>query len=425
MADAGAGRDRVTIAGSFACALVAAVVVVHGDLGGTAPTWYLVADVVGGAAACAALWLSRRWPATVALAVVAISVPSAAASCAAGVATLIAALHRRSAVAIGVGAAWVAATLIRFWLRPPGLAPYPVWALVAVLFGAALTGWGMLARARRQLVSSLVERARRAEEEQRGRAEQARRAERLAIAREMHDVLAHRLSLLALHAGALEFNARADPGEVVEAASVVRASAHQALQELRQVISVLREAPVLAELDLPALVAEVRRAGMEVDIRDGGVRLPDLPGATARAAYRIVQEGLTNARKHAPGRPVSVRLEGSPDEGLTVEVRNPVTGTPGPEGAGAGMQGGEATGPAGTGMPRTGEAGSTGMRRDEGADQTGRPRGGGTGVAGMAGIEGAGLAGVRERAELAGGRVERAGVEAGEFRLAVWLPWPV
>ncbi|MEV5745627.1 histidine kinase [Microbispora rosea] len=365
-------RDRAIRVGGVVCALVAAGVVVQGDL--DAASGWLVADVAGGAAACGALWLSRRWPATMALVAVALAVPAASASVAAGIATLMTALYRRSAVAIGVGAAWVAATLARFWLRPPGLAPYPVWALVAVLFGVALTGWGMLARARRQLVLSLAERVRRAEEEQRRRVEQARHAERLAIARDMHDVLAHRLSLLALHAGALEFNARADPEEVVEAAAVVRSSAHQALQELRQVISVLREAPVLAELDLHALVEEVRRAGMEVEMHDGGVRLPGLPGLTARAAYRIVQEGLTNARKHAPGRPVTVRLDGGPERGLAIEVRNPMVRTP----------------------------------------VVHAPRG-----------EGAGLAGMRERAELAGGRVEQAGIEEGEFRLAVWLPWPV
>ncbi|MEV4296472.1 sensor histidine kinase [Microbispora rosea] len=365
-------RDRAIRVGGVACALAAAGVVVQGDL--DAASGWLVADVAGGAAACGALWLSRRWPATMALVAVALAVPAASASVAAGIATLMTALYRRSAVAIGVGAAWVTATLARFWLRPPGLAPYPVWALVAVLFGVALTGWGMLARARRQLVLSLAERVRRAEEEQRRRVEQARHAERLAIARDMHDVLAHRLSLLALHAGALEFNARADPEEVVEAAAVVRSSAHQALQELRQVISVLREAPVLAELDLHALVEEVRRAGMEVEMHDGGVRLPGLPGLTARAAYRIVQEGLTNARKHAPGRPVAVRLDGGPERGLAIEVRNPVVRNP---------------------------------------------------VVRAPGGEGAGLAGMRERAELAGGRVEQAGIEEGEFRLAVWLPWPV
>ncbi|MEV4328862.1 hypothetical protein AB0J37_42050, partial [Microbispora rosea] len=121
-------RDRAIRVGGVVCALVAAVVVVQGDLG--AASGWLVADVAGGAAACGALWLSRRWPATMALVAVALAVPAASASVAAGIATLMTALYRRSAVAIGVGAAWVAATLARFWLRPPGLAPYPVWALV-------------------------------------------------------------------------------------------------------------------------------------------------------------------------------------------------------------------------------------------------------------------------------------------------------
>ncbi|MEU1883778.1 histidine kinase [Streptosporangium sp. NPDC020072] len=416
--------DRATRVGGLVCALASAVAVVWGELGDT----WLPVDVAGGVVACAALWLARRRPATMALVAVAISVPAASASVAAGVATLMAALYRRSAVAVGVGAAWTVATLTRFWIRPPGLAPYPVWALVAVLFGVALTGWGMLARARRQLVLSLVERARRAEEEQRRRAEQARHAERLVIAREMHDMLAHRLSLLALHAGALEFNAKADPAEVVEAASVVRANAHQALQELRQVISVLREAPVLAELDLRSLVEEVRRAGARVESHDGGIRLPDLPGATARAAYRIVQEGLTNALKHAPGRPVALRLDGAPGRGLTVEVRNPVEASGPTEGPFPGfhdersLPGADAfhgfPGPSRfPGFP--GSPGSSGFPGSPSSPRfPGSP-----GSSGSSG-EGAGLAGVRERAELAGGRVEHAGVEGEEFHLTVWLPWP-
>ncbi|MER6951164.1 histidine kinase [Nonomuraea sp. NPDC000554] len=379
-------RDRMVAAGGFTCALVAAVAVVGGDLTASVPPpgWYLVADVVGGALACAALWLCRRWPATAALAIIVLSVPAASASVAAGIATLITALYRRPAVAIAVGAADVAATLARFAWRPPGLAPYPVWALVGVLFGGALTGWGMLARTRRHLVLTLAERARRAEADQRQRAEQARHAERLAIAREMHDVLAHRLSLLALHAGALEFNARADPAEVAEAAQVIRSSAHLALQELRAVISVLREAPVLHGGDLTSLVRECRRAGMRVELDDHGVRLSALPDATARAAFRIVQEGLTNARKHAPGSPVTVGLSGTSGAGLTIEVRNPLPATFAP----------------------------------------------GTDLSGMGGPEagaqaaGAGLVGLAERAALAGGRLEHGGAAGEDFLLAVWLPWP-
>ncbi|MER7130147.1 sensor histidine kinase [Streptosporangium saharense] len=391
--------DRATQVGGLTCALAAAVAVVLGEVG---DTWFLV-DVAGGVAACAALWPARRRPATMALVAVAISVFAASASVAAGVATLMAALYRRSSVAVGIGATWVAATLTRFWIRPPGLAPYPVWALVAVLFGVALTGWGMLARARRHLLLSLVERTRRAEEDQRLRTEQARHAERLVIAREMHDVLAHRLSLLALHAGALEFNAKADPTEVVEAASVVRANAHQALQELRQVISVLREAPVLAELDLRALVEEVRHAGARVELDDDGVRLADLPGTTARAAYRIVQEGLTNALKHAPGQPVTLHLDGTPGEGLTIGVRNPV-GSPSRDGFFHDE-------PSRSGPFHGGPSHDGSFRGDSSYGEFFQG-------------EGAGLTGVRERAELAGGRVGRAGVEGGEFRLSVWLPWP-
>ena len=131
----------------------------------------------------------------------------------------------------------------------------------------------MFVRARRQLVLSLRERAERAEAEQQLRVEQARQHERARIAREMHDVLAHRISLLSMHAGALEFRPDAPPEEVAHAAGIVRASAHQALQDLREVIGVLREEPALnggperpqpTLANLPALLDESRTAGMHV-----------------------------------------------------------------------------------------------------------------------------------------------------------------
>ena len=370
-------RDRAVAGSCVVLALAAAASTVYADLDASvpAPSWHLVADLAGGGLACALLWLVRRWPVAAGLAVIALSVPAAAASVAAGLAALIAALYLRPPVAAAIGVAGVAATLARFAWRPPGLAPYPVWALVAVLLGGAITGWGMLVRTRRELVLSLLERARKAEADQRLRTEQARRAERVAIAREMHDVLAHRLSLLSLHAGALEFNARATPDDVGEAAGVIRSSAHLALQELRAVISVLREAPEM-ELpggDLAPLVEESRRAGMRVELHDHGVRLSDPPDATGRAAFRAVQEGLTNARKHAPGSPVTVVISGTAGAGLTVEIRNP--------------------------LPAPGQT----------AEVPGA---------------GAGLAGLAERAALAGGRLEHGPTADGEFRLLVWLPWP-
>ncbi len=148
------------------------------------------------------------------------------------------------------------------------------------------------------------------------------------IAREMHDVLAHRLSLLSVHAGALEFNSDASAEDVAEAADVIGASARAALVELRGVIGVLREdvdesltgppQPTLA--DLPALVEESRAAGMRITAR---IELGDAAPAAAvgRTAYRIAQEGLTNARKHAPGAAVTLTVD-APDGDLQVQVRS-------------------------------------------------------------------------------------------------------
>jgi signal transduction histidine kinase len=144
----------------------------------------------------------------------------------------------------------------------------------------------------------------------------------------MHDVLAHRLSLLSVHAGALEFHPDAPAEEVAAAAGVIRESARAALDELRGVIGVLREdgnesltqppQPTLA--DLPALVEESRAAGMRVTaLIELGDAAP--PAAVGRTAYRIAQEGLTNARKHAPGAAVTLTVR-APDGNLEVEVRS-------------------------------------------------------------------------------------------------------
>jgi signal transduction histidine kinase len=188
-------------------------------------------------------------------------------------------------------------------------------------FAGAALGFGLFIRARRQLVRSLHEQADRS-------AEEARAAERRRIAREMHDVLAHRLSLLSVHAGALEFNADAPAGEVAEAAGVIRESARSALEDLRSVIGVLREdagesvteppQPTLA--DLPTLVEESRAAGMRITARIELGEAPP-PAAVGRTAYRIVQEGLTNARKHAPGAAVTLSVS-APEDHLHVEVRS-------------------------------------------------------------------------------------------------------
>ena len=286
-------------------------------------------DLVGGALACTALWWRRRWPVGVALFVLAFNCYSSSAAIAGAISIFTVAVHRRAAVAVGLGCLGVAVTPILVAIQPQD-PETPFWAsmVIAVLGTAGVIAWGMFVRARRQLVFSLRDRAERAEAEQQLRVEQARQQERARIAREMHDVLAHRISLLSLHAGALEFRPDAPPDEVARAAGVIRASAHDALEDLRAVIGVLREGadggdperpqPTLA--DLPALIEESRAAGMQVRY-EGRAELEAVPVTTGRNAYRIVQEGLTNARKHAQGAAVEVVVEGAP--GHRADDRDP------------------------------------------------------------------------------------------------------
>ncbi len=236
-----------------------------------------------------------------------------------------------------------------YWRLYPTGGGYLLNLFIGVLITAVVISWGLLVRVRREHLRTLRDRAVAQEAEQRLRIEQARDAERRRIAREMHDVLAHRVSLLSLHAGALEFRPDAPPEEIAEAAGVIRANAHAALEELRAVIGVLRDGgdgdtpeppqPTLA--DIPALVEESRAAGIRVSCR---IDAPDgVPVALGRTAYRIVQEGLTNARKHAPAAAVDVAVGGADGE-LVVEVvsRRPVgvavAGEPLP-GAGSGLVG--------------------------------------------------------------------------------------
>lgn len=354
------------------------------------PRWVLVLAVVGGALACACVWWWRRWPLLTTLLCAALLVVSPAASAPAGALTFRTIVHHPLRTALVVMPVAVAGWLVRLVLYPVGPLPYGWYVLIVVVSGAALLAWALLVRARRQLVRSYADRARQAEADQQLRLAEARRSERTRIAREMHDVLAHRLSLLSMHAGALEFRPDAPPTEVAEAAGVVRANAHQALQDLREVIGVLRAGspedggyhsatpgipaetrPQPTFADLPALVEEAAGAGMRVAFDCAVGDAADVPAGLGRTAYRIVQEGLTNARKHAPGAPVTVTVDGAGGEQLTVEVRNRLAG---------------------------------------------RVRGDVPGT-------GTGLVGVAERVSLAGGTMEHGPAPGGEFRLRASLPW--
>lgn len=198
---------------------------------------------------------------------------------------------------------------------------------------ALLAVTGLFIGGRRALVTSRRDQALALRREADVRAESARAAERNRIAREMHDVLAHRLSLVALHAGALEYRAELDPDQVRETAAVVRESAHEALVELREVLGLLRDTDNADELSRPQptfaqvgeLVAGTRATGAPVALELDRVAEDDLarlPVSTSRHLYRVMQETLTNASKHAPGAPVHVRVHGSPGERIGIEVRN-------------------------------------------------------------------------------------------------------
>ncbi|WUI04305.1 histidine kinase [Spirillospora sp. NBC_00431] len=190
---------------------------------------------------------------------------------------------------------------------------------------------GMYVAARRRVVQGLVERAERAERERHLLAERARAEERARLAAEMHDVVAHRVTLMVLQAGALRV--RAPDGPTREAAEELRGTGCQALEELRDVIGLLRRdqsaAPAEpaadsgAPPDLPelsVLVAESAAVGVPVELAEHGDP-PSASPAVGRTAYRVVQEALTNARKHAPGAAVHVDVRYRTD-GVRLTVRN-------------------------------------------------------------------------------------------------------
>ncbi|TDD73892.1 sensor histidine kinase [Actinomadura rubrisoli] len=202
--------------------------------------------------------------------------------------------------------------------------------IAQVIFGVAFTAvpvlLGLYMGARKQLLASLQERAARLEREQHLLAERARGEERTRIAREMHDVVANRISVMVVHAGALKAIAVRDPGRAAETASVIGDMGRQALEELRHVIGVLRqgeealpqEAVTLAHVR--ELVDQSGAAGLRVDLSIRGEERP-MPTAVGRTVYRLVQEALTNVHKHAGAAVTRVEL-GLLPEAVEVEIAN-------------------------------------------------------------------------------------------------------
>jgi signal transduction histidine kinase len=343
-----------------------------------------------------ALWVRRRRPFAVGLIAIAASAVSNGAGGAAVAAMFSAAIYcrpRRVAALFVLSLVADAVTPLIF----PGASAYAIHGLVLGVLGTIIAAvFGGFVRVRRDLVLSLRERAHTLQEEQALRVSEARRAERTRIAREMHDVLAHRISLLAVHAGALEFHPEAPPQEIARAAAVIRESARAAQEELREVIGVLRTDPAATPEDRPAdlpqpldppqptiedlgrLVEESRAAGMDVRLASA-LEPAGLPPTLGRTVYRVVQEGLTNARKHAPAHLVTITVVGGHHGGVRVSVAN---------------------------QPAVGRA-------EETAAPTPAHVGSGTGLIGLG-----------ERVALAGGHLESGPLAGGGFRLSATLPWP-
>jgi signal transduction histidine kinase len=330
-------------------------------------------DVVVASLGVVLLWWRRAIPLAVTLAgIVVLIVTGDPLTMLIGLFTL--AIRRRDhvlvATAVGAALALIARGLIdEDWDHP--------WTtfLGGVLGAGFAAAAGAYVGARRDLVDSLRERAERAEHERELRADQARIGERARIAREMHDVLAHKVSLIALHAGALEVNT--DDAQVRESAALIRTTATQAMDDLREVLGVLRAGgglddelrPPSGTDDLGRIVDASRAAGVRVAL---AVDAPALPDALARTAHRVVQEALTNVHKHARGAATTVTVTGDAARGVTIEVVNQ--------------------------RPVASDALLPGA--------------------------GAGLAGLRERVGLVGGTLDAAPTVSGGWRVAAWLPWP-
>ncbi len=369
-------RDRVV---DVACVLIAFLIglLAVGDVEpqpriGPLPHWLDVSLCLAGALS---LLLRRRWPIGLAVLMILASTLVPSLGAAGGLALFNVAVHRRPAVSLSLGAVAMASCMVQFWLYPVADVPNGYWIAVTLtaLACLVLVAWGIVVRTRRQLMASLTERAVRAESEQQLRVEQGQRLERERIAREMHDALGHRLSLLSMHAGALEFRPDMPSAELSRAAGVIRSSARDCVDDLREIVGVLRsqhtaDGPRRGIAELGELVVESRAAGMEIEL-EVAAELGAVPDSIGRHAYRIIQEGLTNAQKHAPHQAVRVAVSGAAGTGLSVEMSNRLE--PGAAGPGSRV----------------------------------------------------GLIGLAERASLAGGRFEHGPTADGEFRLACWLPW--
>ncbi|AYY11438.1 sensor histidine kinase [Actinobacteria bacterium YIM 96077] len=287
----------------------------------------------------------------------------------------------RAALALGLLGAGLAAT--RYFEATENMVVVGGYIVALVLAAWAL---GDLQRVRRQQMEGLRERARRLEVEREQESRLAAADERARIARELHDVVAHSLSVVIAQADGGRYAAEHDPQAAVEACETVSETGRGALTEMRRLLGVLRtddgasRAPTPGVADIDDLVASVRNNGLEVEFSTTGTP-ESLSSGVELAAYRIVQEALTNVLKHAgPEVSVDVRVDWTP-EGLMVAVVD--------DGRGAA------------------------------ADAALRPEADGSGHG-----AGHGITGMSERATLYGGWLQAGPVPGGGFAVRARLPYP-
>jgi signal transduction histidine kinase len=236
------------------------------------------------------------------------------------------------------------------WSRPLRLRAIalaaPVWMVMAVLTGywpdadlfeigyvavmfALAWALGAVVAARRSYAQQLEAKTVALAAAQRELADRAVADERARIARELHDVIAHAMSVITVRAGVGAHLLESRPAEAAQALSVIERTGREALSEMRRMLAVLRDPdpraprpdPQPGLVDLPGLVEQVETAGIAVTLTTEGTAHP-LPAGLDLAAYRVVQEALTNVVKHAPGARAQVTIRHRPDS-LEIEVRNP------------------------------------------------------------------------------------------------------
>ena len=344
------------------------------------PVWTEPVELVLGLCACLALWWRLTHPVVVAIVLLVAGTFLSSVSVAPLFALYAVALLCSLRVTIVFCVLNLISVVGPLLLRPEFHAS-PLLLLSAHVVGViAATALGLVVRSRRALVRSLRERARAAETEAALRASQAEHEAREELAREMHDVLGHRLSLLSIQAGALGYNAAMSSEETARVVEEIRRNSRAALQDLREVLHVLRspqeDVPLPGIADVPALVREAGPVGASITLADDdGLTSADsaVPAVLGRTLYRFVQEGLTNVRTHAAGADAEVTFSGREGIGIHAEIWNAGTGAPVP-------------------------------------DST-------TGA-------GSGLGGLAERAALVGGEVAHGPTDDGGWRLTMRLPWP-